>query len=101
LKVTVYPDADVYDEILRLGKKLGGRTVTDCLRIMLDLGVETARRSALKPDRLETAALETHDIVTTALAYLMEVTAHLDVPIDKTGLDQRKTAIINRVKRRI
>jgi hypothetical protein len=100
MKVTVYPTEAVHDEIVTLGKKLGGKTKTDCFRLLLNLGVETARRSALKPDRLETSTLETHDMAVSALAYLMEMATHLDMPITKEALEERKATIINRIKRR-
>ena len=100
VKATVYPPGPLFDEAMRLGRTLGGKTVNDCLMAMLELGVEAARRRVLKPDRMEQAALETHDLAVTLLAYAMETAAHLDVPVSKETIDDRKRLITAALRRK-
>jgi hypothetical protein len=99
-KATVYPAESLYEEAMRLGRKMGGKSTNDCLILMLEIGVEAARRRALKPDLMESASLETHDMAATLLAYVMETAAHLDVPITQNVLDERRAAIIRKVRRK-
>ena len=100
VKATVYPPGPLFDEAMRLGRNLGGKTKTDCLLLMIELGVETARRRVTKTDRLEQATAETHDIAVTTLAYVTELAAHLEMTVSKETIDEGKGIIINKLRRR-
>jgi hypothetical protein len=104
-KLTAYPTEALRSEVMRLGAGLGAKTQNDCVLVLLELGVEAARRRALKADQLEDRVVETHEIALTALAYLMHMAAvaqrswDREDEITKAGIEEGKQSIMKAIRR--